>query len=367
MDPQFDNYRKMLELATANRSKSALREAFTKTGLQIHETEPWSGYYRLAQTKDGPLEPLGIWREAGVLFVVWGSIVWQGEEARIERFWPHAVWNPVPYDWFEAKLNGKEWPDVHQLAAGDEPPLDAIEEIVGRAPDSPPAAGHNSGATVDELRLLADEIDEAKRGVKQYATITSDEQRDQSQDLRSKLLKFSGRAKKTREALLEPHRRATAEINEKWKPLEDGAKESADKIRTAQEAWGTEKLRRQRAEQARLDEEKRQREAALAEQAAAAEAAIERGEAPPEPVFQAAPVELPRVAPQTSFKGGAGRAAHEKAVEVITEVTDWKALFLYFVEDQAVRDFVLKRAQSILKATGEVAPGVKTDVAAKVA
>jgi hypothetical protein len=329
--------------------------------MQIHETDPWSGYYRLAQSKDGPLEPLAIFRHQDVLYVNWGSISWEGAEARIDRIWPYAIGKPVPYAWYRAKIAGAEWPDIHQLAAQEESAAaEATAAIV-------PGPGHNSGASLTEVQLLAAEVDEARRGVKQYAKITNDDQRAQSQTLRSELLKLSGEADKRRKALLLPHETKVNEINADWMPLVKAAKESAAAIRFAQETWGTEKLRQQRAEQQRLDDERRQREEEQIALAAAAQAAVDRGETPPEPPVILAHAEETRLAPETSFKGGTGRAAHERAVEVITEVTDWKALFLYFVADQACRDFILKRASAILKSTGEIPPGVNTDVAAKVA
>jgi hypothetical protein len=361
MDPQFNEYQSLLALAAKCSTKSALRKAMNEVGFAVNLDNPISGYFRKRRGKDGPLDPVAIWRDGDDLYILWGGI-----EARLESVWPQAVWMPVPYAWYEAKTeHGIEWPDVHKLPKEDEP-LDPIEELVGRSAESEaPGPGHNSGATLDEVRLLADQIDEAKRGVKQYAAITSDEQRAQSQDLRSELLRLSGDADKQRKALTRPHKEAVDAINAKWMPLVEGAKIAADAIRTAQEAWGTLKLRRQREAEAKAEAERRRLEVEALERVAEAQAAVDRGEPPPEPLPP--PPEPMRVAPQTSFKGGTGRAAHEKAVEVITEVTDWAALFLYFVEDKDVRLLVSKKAQAILKNTGQIPPGCKTDVAAKVA
>lgn len=369
-DPQFDDYRKLLAIWRANPSTLAMRPAMEKAGIKVYETDPISGYYRLAQTKGGPLEPVAIWRDTEGLCIQWGH-----EEARLEKVWTFCVWKPVPYEWYCDKLDGKEWPDVHQLVE-DELPLDGIEEMIGRGGDGRAVVmGDNSGE-VDEALILEGRIDEKKRGVKQYILvdkgetkilITTDEQRDQSQTLRSDLLALSREADTKREALVRPHIDAQREINGKWNPLVKAAKEAADAINKAQSAYETVKLRRQREENERIEAERLRLEQEGAAAAEAAQAAVDAGEAPPDPVPMAPPPEPVRVAPTTSFKGGTGRAASTKPVTVITDVTDWKALFLYFVEDQDARAYVLKRAQSILKNTGEIPPGCATDVVAKVA
>lgn len=366
---QFDNYNTALKLSRNVRGKGPLRQAIIAAGLLVDLEDPWSGYYRHAQEKGGPFEALGVWRENGELVVVWGSdIVWRGDEARIKKFWPGALWSLVPFEWYQDKLNGKEWPDVHQIVLDDEP-LDALEEVVGRLPDNEVVAGpgHNSGATIDEVQALADEITKAEFGVKTYATIISDEQRDRSQTLRSTLLKLASDADKRREVLKRPFLSTIREIDGKWMPLVRAAKAAADAIRTAQEAWGTLKLRRQREEEQKIEAERQRLEQEAATRAAEAQAAVDRGQTPPEPVFQPPPPPPPRVAPQTSFKGGSGRAAHQRVVNVIEDVVDWSAFFLYFIDDPEVRSDLLRRGNLILKNTGEIPPGCKVNVAAKVA
>lgn len=364
-DPQFDAYLKLLALAKQHPTTSSLRKAMAEQGIGFDQNEPISGYFRHAETKGGPLAPLAIFRdEGGALNVWWGDTKLHGEEIRVDRFWPWCAWKPVPFDWYCAKLDGKEWPDIHVLA--DEP-LDGIEEIAGRLNEQAPGPGHNSGATVDEVMALAEKISEARAGVKQYATITSDEQRAQSQTLRSDLLKLSGEADKKRDSLKRPHMEAIRDIDGKWMPLVKSAKDGADTIKLAQEAWGTIQLRRRQEEDRKREAERQRLEQEAAARAAEAQAAVDAGHAPPDPIPQAKVEEPPRVAPATSFKGGTGRAAHEKAVTVITEVTDWSALYLYFVQDHVVRDYILRRAQMSLKNTGEIPPGCSTGLAAKVA
>ena len=188
---QFDRYNQLRKIADAGAvTKPQIREAMAAAALQINELDPWSGYYQLAQYPNGPLEPLGVWREGDQLVVVWGSIIWQGDEARIEKFWPQCVWRSVPYDWYEGKVDrGEEWPNLHQLAEPQEAERPGPREAV---------LGDNSGATPEEIKLLG-EVHEAKRGVAQYVKITSDEQLAASQTLRSDLLTLARRAKTCRE------------------------------------------------------------------------------------------------------------------------------------------------------------------------
>jgi hypothetical protein len=349
-DPQFDSYRTVLKLAEVHQTKNALRLAIDAAGIKVNEDDPISGYYRLRRGKDGPIDPVEMYRAGDELYVYWGA----QEVSELHQVWPMCLWNPVKFAWVKDALAGKGWPDVHQYIEPDE------ADVVG--------PGHNSGATLDELEALKKQVEIALAGVKKYAGgITSDDQGKASQTLRSDLLKYSREAKRTRETLNQPAKNQIDANNKKWKPVEDDAQDGADTIRKAQEAWETVKLRRARAEQARLDEEKRQYEAALAEQAEAAQAAIDAGETPPEPVYQAPPTVPERVAPQTSFKGGSGRAAHVKAKEAIEEVVDWKALFLWLIDDEQMRTLARKRAQTIMDNTGEIPAGCRTDVAAKVA
>lgn len=362
MSDQFAGYRTILALSQKNRTKKAFRDAVTAAGIQNFETAPIPGYYRLQRGKDGPFDPVGIWFDDNQELVIY----WGADPARLEHVWPKAFWNPVSYEDWNAAMEGKGWPDTHYL---DPAELDPIEQMIGPK-NAEPGPGHNSGATLDEVAELGKKIDIALAGVKKYEKIDSDEARDRSQTLRSDLLKYSREAKKTREALDAPHKAEIEKNKKTWKPLEDKAADGANAIRAAQEAWETVKLRRQQEETRRRQEEERQREAALQAQVEEANAAIERGETPGELTY-VPPVTAPvaPTAPEAAFRGGSGRAAHVKPVEVIKEenVEDWSKLFLYFLNDKDARAYMLKRANSILKSHGEVAPGCTTQAVAKVA
>ena len=365
-NPAFDTWRLMLRLRQENPNKQAYHAALASAGVDTHEERPIPGYYRLRRG-DGVLAPVFISPE---LVVDWG-----GEQARIEKVWNRCAGEPVPFAWVTQWDQTKEWPDDHSLAQTEQ-----SQNVAG--------PGHNSGATESEIDKLRREIGIHKEGVKKYAIITTDDGGKAAQTLRSKLLEFSRGAKKSLDALLLPHQQEIAKLKKDWDPLISDAKTGADSIRMSLEAYETKKARAA-AEKARIAEHERQRiaveerqrtaalEAEAERQANEAQEAVDRGETPPDPAPSLAlqapstvpdqPAEPARVAPVTTIKGGSGRAAHVKTKEVITDVTDWRSLFLFFVEDDEARTYIRKRAQSVLDRTGEIPPGVKTDIAAKVA
>ncbi len=348
-DAQFATWRRLLDIAKANATIKGRREAMAAAGISCNLDDPFSGYYRLRRGKDGPFDAVAIWRDGDELLILWG-----GTEARLESVWPHAVWQPVSYDWYEAKMDrGEEWPDLHVMAS--------IGDVEPPAPDEAVGPGHNQ-PPLGEVEALAVEIENAKAGVAEYARIESDEARDKAQSLRSRLLELSRTAKKRRLELNAPHETAVKETNALWMPLEKSAQQSADIIKAAQEDWATVKVQQRQAEQRRIDEEnrKRQKEA----EAAAAKAAAEKRPPPPPPP----PVEAPPVAPaETSFRGGYGRASSEKAVEVVTGFADQDKTYQHFRDHGDVKALLLKLAGKILKDTGEVVPGVTTETRGKVA
>ena len=357
MSNQFDQWRVILELAAKHKTKGPLRQAMNAAGINPNpDLRLISGFFR-KQRDTGEVDGVGIWYKGDELFVFWGK----ERVSRLYQVYPACIWQPVSKEWYLAKVNeGKEWPDVHDY-----------RELPEDEPETTPGPGHNSGASESELDALKRKITIAKNGVAKYAIITSDEQRDRSQDLRSEFLGYSRTAKETRDVLNAPLRAQIEKNNKDWKTLEDDAKAGADQIRAAQEAWGTLKLQRQRAEEARLEAERIEHERKLQLLAEQAQAAVDRGEPPPEPVFQATPPAAPpeRVAPQSTFRGGRGRAAHERIVQVITEndVTDWPVFLAYFVNNKAVREKALEQANSILKSHGEIPGGCTPREVAKVA
>jgi hypothetical protein len=352
-DPQFDQWRTILEIAKSHKTKGPFRQALIAAGIQINEENPIPGFYR-KKRETGEIDPVGIWNRDGVLLVFWGK----EPVSFIHQVWPTCIWQPVSREWYLDKLAGKEWPDVHEYG-----------ELLEGDVEAEPGPGHNSGATESELDALKREIAIALAGVGKYKIITSDEQRDKAQTLRAELNRLAGIANKKRDELNAPYKAAIEKNNTEWKKPADAAQAGANEIREAQEEWLTLQREKQREKEAMAEAARREREREQERLALEAQAAVDRGEAPPEPILLPPAPEPERLAPESTFRGGTGRAAHARFVQTITEddVSDWAAFLGYFVNDKSVRAAALKRANSILKSHGEIPPGCTPREVAKVA
>lgn len=229
------------------------------------------------------------------------------------------------------------WPDTDPVVA---------------AQMKPPSPGHNKAPADDSPESFREMIEAAAARAGEYASIASDEVAAQAQSLRSRLTELAGKADKRRKAEKQPHFDAGKAVDATWNPIVEAGEEAANGIKTALEKWENEKLRKEREEQSRRDAERR---------AAEAEAA-KTGTPPP-----AAPV-APEPAPvaTTRIKGGFGRAASVKAVKVVTEVTDWPALYGYMKDHPEVTDLLKRLAQRAVDAGRDV-PGVTIEERRKVA
>lgn len=349
-NPGFDTWRLLWMLRQEHPTTQAYRKALADNNIDAHEDRPIPGYYR-HRRPDGVLAPVFIKLETF-------EVDWGGEQARLDRVWPYCIDQPVPFGWVKEWDLLKQWPDEHKASKEDEKAQD--DGIAG--------AGHNSGATESEIDKLRRQLDIDLVEVGKYKVIEDDLTNKKAQGCRSHLLKVSGGHKKTMAALLLPHEQEIDKIKKVWDPLVKDSKAGADAIKGAMDAWETKKARAAAAEARRLADAQREREAEAERLAEEAEAAMDRGETP---AF-IAPTTVPeqqeqRIAPVTTIKGASGRAAHVKTKEVLTDITDWSALFLFFVEDEEARAFIRKRAQTVMDRTGKIPPGVNTDVAAQVA
>lgn len=342
MSDQFATWQQLLKLAETNKTKNALREAITAAGIQILEAEPFSGYFRCAAVKDGPLLPVAIWREGGNLLVYRN-----GEPVKLERVWPYCVWNPISYEWYEefTERSGK-WPDEHvdaSVAAKAESDVPAANRDVARTDNNPPEES--------EIDALKREIETASANIKQYEAIADDDTAAAAQALRSRLNELSNKADKKRTTEKAPHLEKCKEIDGRWQPLVKLAKDGADAIRRLLSNYETEKARK--AAVARQEEERRQAEARAQAEAEAAAAGKPAPEPEPQPETPVAPISTGKI------KGASGRAASVREIKV-ANVTDYDALFAHvkaFTEVKAVLDRVAQR----LVDAGETVPGVTVE------
>lgn len=374
-DPQFTAWAQILEIAQRYGTIRERRDAITAAGISLNLDDPFSGYYRHRRGKDGPFDPVAIWREGDELVIFWGT-----EEARLEAVWPYCVWHPVSFDAYTRKMAGTEWADVHAIPTDADPaPAQPTNGAGAAAPAAQPAK--------TEAERAASAIERALAGVDEYAKIDSDEQRDKAQSLRSTLNDLSNRAKKRRDALCLPHKEAIEDIKAEWNPLIDKPKDGAGKIRAAQEAWATVKIQRRQAaeaEQQRLADEERARQAQAQQPAPQEPGWRETQEPPPagdnveqssfaldagaaaEPPPPPPPPPAPETTKSTSFRGGSGRAAREQEVEVVTGFSDQDAAYNRLRDYVEVKNALMLVAQRLLDDTGEVVPGVTTETRGKV-
>lgn len=292
----------------------------------IHPDDPQAGFYRTRERKGGPMVPVAIWfDDTGALQCVIGGKLVDENTAR-ER-WQYIAANPITHEVHTAVAErGEQWPDIDPVVADD---------IAG--------AGHNRAPADDDPEVLRDQIERLKEGVKDYAKITSDEQAQKAQTLRSRLNELSGKADKIRETEKKPHWDAAKAVDALWQPLVKSAKEGADAIKRALDAHETAKLRAEQESRRKAEEEARK--------------AVEAGK--PAPVAPSPPV------PSAPIKGAAGRAASVRVIKVAS-VTDQDAAYGYLKTHLELVDLIRKLAQRAVDA-GHVVPGVSVEEQRRVA
>jgi len=313
------------------------RDALAGNDVALHADIPHSGYYKMRKGKDGPYQPVAIWRKDGHLVCrVAGDMV---DPLGV---WTWCAKNPVPKEAAKQAFETGAWP-------GDV------------------AIGHNSGDL-----SLAEEIADARSqamGWLAKTPIADKVTADMAANHRARLLELSKKADAERDTRVRPHLDAQKAINAEWKPLVDGAKADADTIRgklSAYLAAEDEKARKAAAEAARVENEKRmaehrrqQEEAAKAHAEAMAKAAAERAnEPPPPPPVVEAPV---FVAPATVHIQAGGQRGKKASLRTLTkyELTDYAAA-LAAVKDHADVIAAVEKVAFAQARAGATVPGVRS-------
>lgn len=305
--------------------------------LPLHDGVAHPGFYRThakppkgQKYRDQPWLPVAIFVHDGELIATVGE-----DQADPARIWNFCCEHHVSEAAYRKAVETGRWDDVDPNVQPK-----AHEEI--QTTIAPPPMGDNVPA--DESVTLKDQIETAKAGLKAYAKIGDDETAKKAQSLRSRLLELAREAFNKHKDEKEPHLRAGQAVDRKWNPLRQDAQAAADIIAKALSIFETAKARA--AAEARRKQEE---EARLAAQA---------GKPAPEPKQEPAP--LP-----TQIRGGYGRAAPIRVVKVITNVTDWLALFGFLKDHPELKDLMLKLAQRALDKGHEV-PGVTAEDQRKV-
>jgi len=302
------------------------RDALAGNATALHADIPNPGYYKVRAGKDGPWQPVAIWRKDGNLVCRVA-----GEMKDPLEVWTWAAKNPVSKEAAKHAFEHGTWP-------GDVP-----------------MPGHNSGTL-----SLPEEIDDAVAQVSAWLSSTRVADKvaaDTASNWRARLLDLSKRADKQRETEKRPHDDAAKAVQAKWKPVIDRATDTANKLRDALTAYMRAEDERQRreAEAARKVAEEAARKQREAAEAARREAAAKNAPPPPEPED----VPLPFVEPPRVQVGG--QTGRKTGLREVTryEVEDYEAALAAVKDHPDVRAAVEKVAAARCK-TGVAVPGVRT-------
>jgi hypothetical protein len=343
------------------------------------------GYYRTQNRTTGVWYPVAIWIASdGFKHCKTGmsdrtKVILDSAEAEEDydfKVFSYIGRHPISYEDYQAWMANREWPEHLNLK-----PIPAAADKPKDPPQARPGViGDNSGASEEEieemtLEALRAQIDAAKPQVKKLAKVTSKEEGDAAQGLRSRLTRLSSEGEKAREAEKEPHLTAGRAVDAAWKPLVNEAAGLAADLKRALEDFTTAEISRVRALEAAAEAERRAAEAREAEATRVAEAAKKAAEAPavgkpavaapapivPEPVAPA-PIAPPAptsiIAAPTAFKGAQGRKSSAKVVMVPT-IVDQDAVYEQLKKNPEVIELLNALVAKIYRNYGPGMPDMK--------
>lgn len=260
------------------------------------------------------------------------------DDLRAREMWPYASKYPVPEHTYRDVLGGQPWPDEASAVNG---------------------ADEDDGEKSPTEKIIAD-ITKARADRENYKKIDSDEQSGRGQSLRSLLTTLSGKLDKEREALVRPHLDAQRDINSRYNPIIKAAKDDADAIKKALEAWEDDKREAARvataAAQKAADEENARLAAIHQQKSDDAEQFNEPAPPPPAPVAPAPQSNMP--APAAQIRGGAGRAASVSTWHEVV-IDDEAAVYAHLKGAPELTALILQLAQKAVNA-GLTVPGTHT-------
>lgn len=208
--------------------------------LKVHPNDPKQGYYRI-RFKGGQWEPVAIFYPDGSNQIVGYR---NGRVVRdLEALWVGCCRNPISYGAYQKAMAGDGF--------DDEPP--AI-----------PTIGDNSGDAdpFEAIRIeMAGEVEMA--GELMAEAITTQAQADKAGIWATRFTDIAKRADGEREREKAPHLAACREVDGKWKPLVDDAKEQAKALKRHVEPFllAEKRKRDEEARKARDEAEKKRIEA----------------------------------------------------------------------------------------------------------
>lgn len=174
--------------------------------VEIHENSPQPGYYRMRQGKGWPWVPVSLWypsaEEPLVMLKGTEEIL---EPARISEVWTYCCRNPISYQaWLDA-MDGRGFAD----------------EI----------AEPSRNANADPLTVLSETIEDlvaqASRDLEGADLVADGDRRAKIANYATRLTELAKEADEARVAEKEPHLKAGREVDAKWKPVHERAKDAA--------------------------------------------------------------------------------------------------------------------------------------------
>lgn len=288
----YDWYFKALEVGGGRR---LTREQQKFLGV-THE--PRCGFFR-KRSKQGPDEPVAIWRDdTGLVALSAGKIV------AADDVWTWCCDWPISEETYRAVAErGEAWPD--------------------EAPSAEVGIGHNSGDTDPFEALRAELAGEAElvSGFLGSAVKTQDDA-DKCGVWAKRIADIAKRADKERETEKAPYLQKCREIDGKWRPVIDDAKNLASRLKKHVEPFLIEQKRKaeEAARKAREEAERQRQEAMKAQDDEARAAALKAAQ------------EAERSTKATNASAGRTGARVAVRVEKVGVVTDYTVAAVALVE-----------------------------------
>jgi len=318
------------------------RDALAGNDVALHADIPHPGYYKLRKGKDGPYQPVAIWRKDGHLVCRVA-----GEMVDPLSVWTWCADKPVSKDAAKQAFETGAWP-------GDV------------------AIGHNSGdmSLADEIRSAA----ETALGWLSASGIRDKVTNDIAANHKAKIWDLHKRAKAEAKDKKAPYEKICDEIDDEYTPLITESKAVYDTIGNALTAYMTaeqDKARKAAAEAARIENEKRmaeyqrqQEEARKAHEAAIAASKEARANEPPPPPPV---VEVPVFVAPAEIKVQAGGQRGKKVS--LRETTRYRlsdyAAALAHVKDHPDVIAAVEKVACAQARAGATVPGVESFIERK--
>ncbi|MFL1873933.1 hypothetical protein ACIKT0_01685 [Hansschlegelia beijingensis] len=305
----------------------------------IHDGVPQSGFFRVRRGKNGPWEPVAIWRDDAAAD---GWIALRtGKQVNAIDIWTWACRHPISKEAYDRAVAGEGW--------ADEPPA---------APEA--GIGHNSASGDPAEVIRAELAGEAEIAAELLAKPIEDQAGVDKTAIWSKRVgELASKAEKARVAEKEPHLEAGRAVDAKWKPIVDDAKALSAKLKRHAEPFliAQKRAEEERARRAAEEARRIREEAEAAARRAAADDEAEKARIA-ELERQAAAADQAAVAKNASAGRTGARIALRTETKVI--VSDFAAAAGYYVaaRNPDLVELIGRLAARDVKAGAEV-PGTE--------